>query len=396
MASAGDVMNAISTAELERRWAAVRAAMDDRDIDILVMQNSNSFHGGYVKWFTDIPAMNGGYQAVLFPKNDRMIAVRHGPPGVSEVKEDDPINRGVARIHSQPTFAAVDFTKDYAAGAVLEELRPRADKTIGLVGTTSMAYPFLEGIKNGSLGNSKFVDATDMVDQIKAIKSEEEIEFIKRAAAMQDASMAEVFKQIKPGMKNFELTALAQYSGQLQGSEQGLFLAGSAPPGTPGPKMGKHMQAREIQEGDQFTLLIENNGPGGFYTELGRTCVLGKASQELKDEFEFTLEAQKFTLEMIKPGAEPKEILLTYNDFMRKNGRPEELRLYAHGQGYDLVERPIIRAEEKMALAPNMSIVVHPTYATDTAYSWVCDNYLVTGTGVSACIHETPQKIFEL
>ncbi|MDP6642782.1 MAG: M24 family metallopeptidase [Rhodospirillales bacterium] len=396
MASAGDVMNAISTAELERRWAAVRAAMDDRDIDILVMQNSNSFHGGYVKWFTDIPAMNGGYQAVLFPKNDRMIAVRHGPPGVSEVKEDDPINRGVARIHSQPTFAAVDFTKDYAAGAVLEELRPRADKTIGLVGTTSMAYPFLEGIKNGSLGNSKFVDATDMVDQIKAIKSEEEIEFIKRAAAMQDASMAEVFKQIKPGMKNLELTALAQYSGQLQGSEQGLFLAGSAPPGTPGPKMGKHMQAREIQEGDQFTLLIENNGPGGFYTELGRTCVLGKASQELKDEFEFTLEAQKFTLEMIKPGAEPKEILLTYNDFMRKNGRPEELRLYAHGQGYDLVERPIIRAEEKMALAPNMSIVVHPTYATDTAYSWVCDNYLVTGTGVSACIHETPQKIFEL
>ena len=396
MASAGDVMNAISTAELERRWAAVRAAMDDRDIDILVMQNSNSFHGGYVKWFTDIPAMNGGYQAVLFPKNDRMIAVRHGPPGVSEVKEDDPINRGVARIHTQPTFAAVDFTKDYAAGAVLEELRPRADKTIGLVGTTSMAYPFLEGIKNGSLGNSKFVDATDMVDQIKAIKSEEEIEFIKRAAAMQDASMAEVFKQIKPGMKNFELTALAQYSGQLQGSEQGLFLAGSAPPGTPGPKMGKHMQAREIQEGDQFTLLIENNGPGGFYTELGRTCVLGKASQELKDEFEFTLEAQKFTLEMIKPGAEPKEILLTYNDFMRKNGRPEELRLYAHGQGYDLVERPIIRAEEKMALAPNMSIVVHPTYATDTAYSWVCDNYLVTGTGVSACIHETPQKIFEL
>ncbi len=396
MANIDDVMNAISTAELERRWAAIRTKMVEQGIDILVMQNSNSFHGGYVKWFTDIPAVTGGYQAVLFPQDDPMIVVRHGPPQVNDVTNDDPINRGVARIHTQPTFAAAHFTKDYAANVVVEELASRGDKTIGLVGTTSMAYPFLDGIKNGVSGNSNFVDATDLVDDIKAIKSAEEIEFIKRAAAMQDTSMAEILKQIKPGMKNYELTALAQNSGQMQGSEQGLFLAGSAPLGTPGPKMGKHMQARELQEGDQFTLLIENNGPGGFYTELGRTCVLGPAPQELKDEFQFTLAAQKFTLDLIAPGAEPKEIIFAYNNFMHQNGRPEERRLYAHGQGYDLVERPLICEEEKMKLAPGMNIVVHPTYATDTAYSWVCDNYLVTETGVSECIHETPQQIFEV
>ena len=160
--------------------------------------------------------------------------------------------------------------------------------------------------------------------------------------------------------------------------------------------MGKHMQARKIQEGDQFTLLIENNGPGGFYTELGRTCVIGSASSALKDEFEFTLEAQKFTLDMIKPGANPKDIFQSYNEFMRQNGRPEEARLHAHGQGYDLVERPLICAEETMTLAPDMSIVVHPTYMTDTCYSWVCDNYLITDGGVSESIHQTPQKIFEL
>ena len=396
MVNAGDLMNAISTEELKRRWAAVRAVMEERDIDILVMQNSNSFHGGYVKYFTDIPAVTGGYQAVLFPKDEPMVAIRHGPPGIMEVKDDDPVNRGVGRIYTRPTFAAADFTKDYAVEAVLEELRPRDDKRIGIVGATSMAHPFLDGLKNDGLGTAEFVNASDMVDEIKAVKSPEEIEFVKRSAAMQDISMAEVFKQIKPGMKNYELTALAQYSGQMQGSEQGLFLAGSAPLGTPAPKMGKHMQAREIQEGDQFTLLIENNGPGGFYTELGRTCVVGNAPEELKDEFAFTLEAQKLTLKLMKPGADPKEILLTYNDFMRQNGRPEEKRLYAHGQGYDLVERPLICEEEKMKLAPNMNLVVHPTYATDTAYSWVCDNYLITETGVSECLHKTPQKIFEL
>ena len=30
-----------------------------RKIDVLVMQNSNEFSGGYVKWFTDLPSGNG-------------------------------------------------------------------------------------------------------------------------------------------------------------------------------------------------------------------------------------------------------------------------------------------------------------------------------------------------
>ncbi len=391
-----NVVNPISTAELERRWAAVRAAMEARDIDVLVMQNNNDFHGGYVKYFTDTPAMTGGYAAVVFPRDDPMTAVRHGPPGEAIVAPDHPVHRGVGKILSAPTFAAVDHTKYFHSELVIGELKPRMDKTIGLVGTTSMAHAFLDHIKSGPLANANFVDATEMVDQIKAIKSDEEIDFIKRTAAMQDASMEKVLATVKPGMKNFELTALAQYEGQIRGSEQGLFLAGSAPVGTPAIKMGRHMQGREIQDGDQFTLLIENNGPGGFYAEIGRICVLGKAPAALIDEFAFTLEAQKFTLDLMKPGAAPSDIIVAFNDFMRENGRPEEKRLYTHGQGYDLVERPIFTEEETMTLAPDMNIVVHPTYLTDAAYSWVCDNYMITEDGVSDCLHQTEQKIFEV
>ena len=58
----------ISTAELERRWAAVRAAMAAQKIDVLVMQNSNEFSGGYVKWFTDLPSGNGTMTTVIFPR----------------------------------------------------------------------------------------------------------------------------------------------------------------------------------------------------------------------------------------------------------------------------------------------------------------------------------------
>ena len=43
------INNPISTKELERRWAAVRAAMAEQKIDVLVMQNTNDFMGGHVQ-----------------------------------------------------------------------------------------------------------------------------------------------------------------------------------------------------------------------------------------------------------------------------------------------------------------------------------------------------------
>ena len=71
----------ISTKELERRWAAVRAAMEEQKIDALLMQNNNDYMGGYVKYFTDLPGTNGYPLTVVFPLDDMMTLVSQGPFG---------------------------------------------------------------------------------------------------------------------------------------------------------------------------------------------------------------------------------------------------------------------------------------------------------------------------
>jgi len=48
-----------------------------------------------------------------------------------------------------------------------------------------------------------------------------------------------------------------------------------------------------------FTLLIETNGPGGLYGELSRTCVIGKATDEMKEEAAFMLEARNHALKLL-------------------------------------------------------------------------------------------------
>jgi Xaa-Pro aminopeptidase len=388
----------ISTAELERRWAAVRAAMQRDKIDVLLMQNNNDHMGGYVKYFTDLPATNGYPQTVVFPRDDLMTLVSMGPfGGASNPAETwDGVRRGIKQWLTTPSFVSCNYTASYDAELAAKGLAPYAGGTIGLVCTAQMSFALVDYLQKGRFSNTKFVEATDLVDNIKAIKSAEEQELIRRAAAMQDGAMRAAFAAVEPGLRDRDVAAIAQCHSQRHGSENGIYLCASMAADKPAQFSQRHYQNRVIEAGDTIALLVEDSGPGGMYAELGRTCVVGKASAELKDEFAFAVEARKFNLGLLKPGAACKDIFAVYNEFMRKNGRPEEKRLHCHGQGYDLVERPLIRNDEPMTIKQDMNIVVHPTYIRGHVLSWVCDNYLIGPDGPGQRLHHFPEAITEL
>jgi Xaa-Pro aminopeptidase len=386
----------ISTAELERRWTAVRAAMATEKIDVLLMQNNNDHMGGYVRWFTDMPATNGYPNTVVFPRDDEMTVVCQGPFGGGETTaQGDQSWRGVKRILTTPSYASAYYTADYDPELAATALKSFAQGSIGVVGTYQMSYALLDYIKR-AFPNARYVDASDMVDKIKVIKSPEELELVKRAALMQDGAMAAAFAAVKPGMRDIDVAAAAQHYSLCHGSENGIYLCASMPLGSPSKFANRHLQNRVIREGDQIALLVEDNGPGGMYTELGRSCVVGKVPQAMKDELEFCMESRRVTLDLLKPGTPCKDVWDAFNAFMRKNGRPQEARLYCHGQGYDLVERPLVRNDEPMAIAKDMNIVVHPTYIHGGYLNWLCDNYLIGGNGPGDRLHRFPEEVVEV
>src|SRR5262249_58956776 len=108
---------------------------------------------------------------------------------------------------------------------------------------------------------------------------------------------------------------------------------------------------------------------GGFFADTARTVVLGKPATELIDGFEAMREVQDYTLAMMTPGASCRDIANAHDAYMKKHGFPPEIRLYAHSQGYDMVERPMIRADESMPIASNMNFAVLPANATATRWS---------------------------
>jgi Xaa-Pro aminopeptidase len=385
----------ISTTELERRWKAARRAMKKNNVDYLLMRQDEEFLGGYVKWFSDFSARHSYPFTVIFPRDDEMTFITVGAFPPSDAFPPQWSVRGVKRRLGAPVFSSIHYTSTYDAELAVGVLKEKRRATIGLVGRSSIPIPFYEHLRKHLIGYT-FVDMTDAIDQIKAIKSPEEIELIKKTAALQDAAMEHVRKTLRPGLRDFEIHGEAQYSTVMQGSERQLILVSSGPPGTPVPFQFRHFQNRMIREGDQVSLLLEVNGPGGFYAELGRIFSIGKPSQELQDAFGAAREAQEVTLKLLKPGANPKAISAANNAFLEKKGYFPEQRLYAHGQGYDLVERPLIRADEPMKIKAGMNVTVHPAATNSRVWAQACDNYMVTETGVGPCLHQTPKEIIVL
>lgn len=389
-------VNTVSQAELERRWAAVRAGMCEQGLDALVIQNSSDWIGGYVRWFSNQPANNGYPNTLVFPLEGGMSMIEQGPfGGVRQIEPQAAVGTGVTRRLTTPSYASVWYSGGYDADIAVEELKRLGVRRVGLVAQSAMYHSFGQRLRE-QLAGVEMVDATDMVDRIKAVKSEEERALIRQVAAMQDEVMARVADFIRPGLRDFEVAAYAQYVGQQLGSEQGIFLGSSAPPGQAASFRPRSMQGRTLERGDVFSLLVENNGAGGFYAELSRIFVLGRTPVELGEAHAAVLEAQQFALSLLKPGALCSEIHASHNAWLRDRGLSEERRISIHGMGYDMVERPLIRNDETMRIAPHMAIVVHPGILNERMFVHNTELYLIEEDGPGECLHRTARRIFEL
>ena len=321
----------ISTAELERRWAAVRAAMAEHRIDALLMQSNNDWMGGYVKYFTDVPATNGYPVTVVFPKDERMTVIAQGPMGVVREfpPQGDPVRRGTARFMGMPSYASCPYTAEYDAQLAEQALEKYWGGTIGLLGRAAMSFALGDYLKRALL-RAKFVDASDMVDRIKAVKSPEELDRIRRTAALQDRAMEETFASVRPGMRELEVAAVAEHVGHQYGSEQGLFLAGSGPVGTAMESAGKGNPLAMTYPPDGSVLIIAPSGiPKGVkHPNAAKLFMEYLLSVEASDiwvrHFNESMRPEVKALGGAKSAADVKTIRPTVDEIVK--GIPEVIR----------------------------------------------------------------------
>lgn len=379
--------------ELERRWELVRKWLRDQRLDALMVAGQSNELDGAVRWLTD--GSIGYRRVIIVHADDLMTVYEHGSEGsVRNLDGDAPGLPGVGQLVGVPTFPSVDYTSSYEARAICEDVRKRGYRRIGLYKPNAMPFG-MHGTLRDDLPDVDLVDASDFIDHAKAIKSPAEIEVIERAATIQDEIFERTVDYARPGMREREIAAYIAYQAKLLDGDYGIILVGSAPHGEPAYYRHSEQQGRVIQNGDTFSILVETGSPGGYFVEVSRMVSVGPPSPELVQVFDHSKQAQQFALSLLKPGARASDVFTSYSDYLAELGYPPEKRVFSHGQGYDLVERPLIRWDESMALEAGMCLAVHPALTANGAFSVLCDNVIIEAEG-ARLIHKTPQKLFQI
>lgn len=372
--------------EMERRWKVTKETMKKEEIDCLVLYSFDRVFGGVMKYLTDLQVPL--YSQMALFSQEGLHVIGHGGWGGKAYQDYVDFLNLVDNI-SVPSLASTLYGDNFMPEEAAKIIKGRGFKKIGLVGMSyipAAVYKYL--LEN--LKDAEFVNASQMMDEIKAVKSEYELDLFSKSVKLHDDLMAAVPTFLRVGRTERQVANLIRnLANDMFCPEVNVILGRHQT----SPILNPYLYANDvIQPGDHFQLLIEVAAPGGVWAECGRMFSMGEPKPVMEKACADSLYLQAYLAEKSKPGARPSEIFHELNRMLEEMGYWPEKRIFAHSQSYDIVDRPCWVAEETMVLKENMFFAMHPTCANEHVSCYNCDNFVVTKDGGKK-LSTTPAKI---
>lgn len=249
-----------------------------------------------------------------------------------------------------------------------------------------------------NLPNAKFVDATNLVNWVKIIKSDTEIEYIKKASIIVEKTMQKAIDSINVGTRQNEVAANV-YHAQIYGTEEfGGDYTSIAPLLPSGIRTSTpHLSWTDEPYRDGDTVLVEIAGNyRRYHCPLSRTVILGNAPQKVQDLASVVVEGIADTLAIVKPGITAEDIERVWSKSIAKSGFIKDSRVgYSFGLNYppDWGEHTIsLRPGDKTVLQANMTLHFMPGIWLDDVGVDISEPIRITETGVELLTHY-PRKL---
>jgi Xaa-Pro aminopeptidase len=382
----------IPTQELERRSRELQIVMKREQIDAILAQNITQYMGGCNRWLTDTTAENQYPQSSFIPLEGEIGYIAcSGPP--LDLYPPSHLLRIGKPWAAAPYFSVFNFTWDWEGKMFVKWAKENNAKRIGIAGMGMMMWNYFDYIKK-NLPEVEFVDVSSLFDEIRALKSEDEIEVLEKSATVQDKVMGYISAIARPGVREYEIRSKIMQIVTDHGGEEMIVIMGSAPRGEKFDVMPSFFQNRELKLGDELYVKLECSGPGGMFTTLGRMFSIGcEPSDSLKKSWEEAVAAQAKLAGMLQVGMDPQVIFSQYNEYLESKGYVQETGLFAYGQGYDHIERPSIQPGETMKLAKDMCMAVNTNLVSAERTVYCANSYLLKPNGPQM-MHKTPLILF--
>lgn len=225
------------------------------------------------------------------------------------------------------------------------------------------------------------VPFSGFVEELRAIKDDEEIALIKKSCALADDGFKFVIDNLKEGQSELDLANDLDYFMKKHGASAQSFETIAA--------SGEHTTwphgtatSRKIVQGDLITLDY-GYFVDGYTSDVTRTFSLGQQSQEVKDIYQLVLEAQQATIEAVKAGVTGAQLDHTGRSIIEKAGYGKYFNHgMGHGIGLDIHELPNVGQRFNDVMQAGEIITIEPgIYVPGVGGIRIEDDLLVTSTG---------------
>ncbi|WP_059105615.1 M24 family metallopeptidase [Shouchella shacheensis] len=227
---------------------------------------------------------------------------------------------------------------------------------------TAMAHSRL----SASLPDSSIHDATNLVNRVRLIKSDPEIEYMKRAGKIAETAMYAGIQAAQAGVRECDVAA-AIYHAQISGTEE---YGGDYPAIVPLMPSGiktsaPHLTWSEQRYPSEETIILELAGCyKRYHAPLARTVVIGEPQQRVSDVADIVVEGMNEVMAFMKPGVTCEETEAVWRKAISRYGLEKESRLgYSMGLNFppDWGEHTAsLRQGDQTVLKPNMTFHVIP------------------------------------
>lgn len=266
-----------------------------------------------------------------------------------------------------------------------EKLRALSVHTLGFEGNvmTVDAYTAL----CSAWQSVEWVDCQTALTEIRMVKNEEELALLRRAEQIGVDAYLRVLPMIKPGVRECEIAAELEYQMRKLGADGTSFetivvsgVKSSMPHGKPDTK--------KIENGD-FVTMDFGCRVGGYCSDMTRTVVVGKASEEQKKVYDTVKRAQQTGLDAIRAGILGAEADKAARDVIAAAGYGAYFgHSLGHGVGLLIHELPNLSPGSKVRLREGMIVTCEPgIYIPDFGGVRIEDMVCVREDGIENLTH---------
>ena len=381
-----------SDAEYQRRYEAIRRAMEKRELDCLIVfgdSGHSRFNMSNVHYLSNYVDQMWAY--VVFPLGQE--------PTLFTTLYSHVINAKLISVIKDVRYGGPCPVQEVVSR--IKELK--LDKgRIGLVGVHSYRKISLPQehfeILRQEFPNAHFEHATELIENVRIIKSAEEIDVLEKAAHYSDIAMEALVQKCKPGVTDHELQASIMCSYLADGGIYHFQLIGSTPMANPiMPYPWPFPGNRTLKKGD--VVMTEISAGFNYYSgQVIRTIfVQAEPLPIYRELFKVAKEAHDNVAAALIPGNTEKDAIEAGMVILNAGYRHHASLVHGWGQNH---EPPFIGLPgwpvrvTPITFQPGMVLMIEPNPVTqDERFGVFLGNLHVVTESGSRNLHAYPNEL---